>query len=224
MPAAPEGCARPLCGAPRGFLPPQPPAGLRPPQLVAPRPRRSRPWGAGVRLPPGASQRGASPGLPPPFGHYLGVSPPPPSQSAGRQPPGPAPSFPRSASQWSPPQPTATPRVPVGGGGGHTQRDTRTGAAPRGQQPRLAQPQGLPAPPPLTGSLLSSGETQAKNPPALGLRRLLPSRGGSALRSSGPLCPWASGPCRPPGPGEPEPTTGTGQAANSHFLPAICPR
>lgn len=54
--------------------------------------------------------------------------------------------------------------------------------------------------------------------------------GGSSVssgRGTGMLDPWVSGPRHQPGPGEPEPTEptpGTGQAANSHFLPPICPR
>lgn len=49
-------------------------------------------------------------------------------------------------------------------------------------------------------------------------------RGGSSGSSrcgAGMLDPWASGPRHQPGPGEPEPTPGTGQAANSHFLPDL---
>lgn len=174
---------------PKGVLPLQPSAGLRLAQLVSPRPRYSHlganteeRWGSGCSVQPNGV--GGSLWSPPPLcklraapllsGTIWGVFPPaPPANPQAGNPQAPPP-FSHAPFLNGAPQPTGHP-------GGPQERDgtpkicVHAWVTPRHQaSPGTHTPH--PAGPPRPGSQAAhwdgSGETQAKNSPALGLRWL----------------------------------------------------
>lgn len=241
-----EGRTRSLSSHPKGFCPPTPAETSATRVTVteaAPQPPGRKHTGKGRHGcskhiltgwggPYGAPIPFASPGVPLSFLAQFGGSfpPNPPSQSAGRQPPSPTPCFPRSICQWSPPQPPGHPGGPQG-----RDVDPKIWGVEGLCHPNTNHPQGLPSPwaPPC-----SSRAPHARVAPETRRRNILRLSafatccfsaagccGCSGRCGAGMLSPWASGSGHQAGPGEPEPTVGKGQqAANSHFLPPICPR